>query len=183
MILALSRALHLRQRIDPDPPITVSYALVGMLIGTIAYAHWTALVTLPLLVVYAVYLVVTRQSLSRRVPGYILFTILIVLVVSIPYLTFSFRAPNLSGFTRYWIERPENVGEFISSILRTLASLAFRGDPRQPQSARLAAAQSAAGRALFGRAGRGAAALARPEHDARAAHARLWPGHRRLEPR
>jgi 4-amino-4-deoxy-L-arabinose transferase-like glycosyltransferase len=127
-LLTLTRALHLRQRIEPDPPLTVTYTVLGILIGTLAYAHWTGLVMLPVLVLFVAYLILTRQPVSRRILGFSAFTVLVILVVSIPYLTFSARAPILSGFSRFWSERPEGVGQFVSGVLKSLASVIFSGD-------------------------------------------------------
>ncbi len=129
MLLALSRALHLDRRIEPAIPATAAYTVLGVLVVGMAYTHWTGLMGLPLVGVFIAYLVLTRQPISRRVLYFSAFALLVILILSIPYLTFTLRAFTLSGIRAFWVNRPENVGSLINTTLRGVASIVVAGDP------------------------------------------------------
>ncbi len=129
ILLILARALHLRRTVEPDPPTTLTYAILGVLIAAAGYTHWTGLLAGPLVVLFIIYLIATRQTISRRVIGFGGFALLVALILAIPYLTFTLRAYRLSGLYIFWANRPEGVGPFINTALQTLASPVVTGDP------------------------------------------------------
>lgn len=129
ILLALSAAIHLKQVIRTAPPLTTSYAVLGVLIAASSYTHWTGLLWIPLLVLFILYLSASRQPVSRRVLGHSSFTFLIILILGTPYLIFTVRAFELSGFNHWLAVRPPDIGSFIGDALRTLVSFLLRGDP------------------------------------------------------
>jgi 4-amino-4-deoxy-L-arabinose transferase-like glycosyltransferase len=129
-LLIMTRALHLTRRIEPNPPSTLMYTALGVLIASLAYTHWSGLVLIGLFVVFIIYLVVSRQPISRRVLGYSSFALLVLLIVAIPYITFTARVPVLSGFNAFWSQRPESIGSLLSSIIQVVASIGLIGDSR-----------------------------------------------------
>lgn len=128
-LFTLTHAFHLRRTITSERPITVSFTVLGVLIAALIYTHWTSLMFLPLLVVFLVYLILTRQRISRRVVGSSAYALLVTIILGIPYLTFTLRSAALSGFHVYWANRPPNLGALLQTTLQTLASLFVRGDP------------------------------------------------------
>jgi 4-amino-4-deoxy-L-arabinose transferase-like glycosyltransferase len=129
LLLALVQALHLRRTIEPDPPVTTPYAWVGVLMVAMVYTHWTGLMALPLLVVFIAYLVATRQPISRRVLNFSAFSIIVALILGIPYIVFTLRSLSLSGFRTFWANRPENIGAVINTTFKAVSSLFLVGDP------------------------------------------------------
>ncbi len=129
MLLAMSRALHLDRRIEPDIPTTASYTMLGVLIVMMSYTHWTGLMGTALFVLFVAYLILSRQPISRRVLYFSAFALLVSLILSIPYLTFTLRAFTLSGLRAFWINRPENVGSLLNTAISALASVFIAGDP------------------------------------------------------
>lgn len=129
MLLALVHALHLRRTVEPDPPATTPYAWVGVLMVAMVYTHWTGLMVLPLLVAFIAYLVVTRQPISRRVLNFSAFSIVVAVILGIPYIVFTLRSPSLSGFRAFWASRPENIGALINATFKAIGSLVLAGDP------------------------------------------------------
>jgi 4-amino-4-deoxy-L-arabinose transferase-like glycosyltransferase len=128
MLLVLIRALHLGRIILPDTPTTSAYALLGILIALAAYTHWTGLLAAPIVLIFVIYLIASHQPMSRRVVGFIGFTLLVALILCIPYFTFTLRSIPMSGIYIYWANRPETVATLISTTLKTLASIVLIGD-------------------------------------------------------
>ncbi|HVO42732.1 MAG TPA: glycosyltransferase family 39 protein, partial [Aggregatilineales bacterium] len=129
LLLVIARAVHLRWTLEPHPPATVPYAWIGVLIVLCIYTHWTGLVTPLLAFAFLVYLVATRQPVSRRVISSAAFTILVAIILGLPYLIFTLRSLRSSGLYTFWMNRPESVGGFLGTSISTLVSLVFNGDP------------------------------------------------------
>jgi 4-amino-4-deoxy-L-arabinose transferase-like glycosyltransferase len=127
-LLVMTRALHLSRSIGPESPSTIHYTLLGLLIAGMIYTHWAGLVIIPLFIAFIVYLIVTHQPISRRVLSFSGFTLLVVIILGIPYLTFTLRSVSLSGLHVYWANRPPNGWIFIANLLKTLLSLFWNGD-------------------------------------------------------
>jgi 4-amino-4-deoxy-L-arabinose transferase-like glycosyltransferase len=127
-LLVLAHAIHLRDEIDTDPPVTVTYALVGALMAALSYTHWTGLMGLPLIITLLAYLLSSRQPISRRVISYAGFSSLVAIIFGIPYLTFTLREPQLSGFYQFWANRPENITTLVANAAQTVGAIFSRGD-------------------------------------------------------
>jgi len=96
-LLVMASAVHLRRHVQPALPQAALYASLGALIALTAYAHWIGLLLVPLFGAFIVYLLVTRQPISRRVISYSLFSALIALIVAIPYIGATVRTfPTVS---------------------------------------------------------------------------------------
>lgn len=129
LLLIMARALHLSRKIEPEAPMTAPYTMLGVLMVMTIYTHWTGILTVPLVVVFLIYLIVTHQPISRRVLSFTGFAFLVAIILGIPYLTFSLRAPALSALHVFWANRPENVVSLLNSTARTVGSLFLAGDP------------------------------------------------------
>ena len=127
-LFLLAQAVHLRRDVKPAALITLPFIFVGVLLALLAYTQWTGLVAVAILIAVIVYLFLTHQPISRRVISLTAFGLLVALILCIPYLTFTLRAPSLSGLYVYWANRPVSVGAFLDSLLQTLAGLVYRGD-------------------------------------------------------
>lgn len=129
LLLVMARALHLGRNIEPDTPMTTPYTVLGVLMITAMYTHWTGILTVPLFVIFLIYLIATRQPISRRVLSFAGFAFLVAIILGIPYLTFSLRSPALSALHVFWANRPENVVALLRSTVKTVGSLFVTGDP------------------------------------------------------
>jgi 4-amino-4-deoxy-L-arabinose transferase-like glycosyltransferase len=123
-----ARAIHLSHIVQPDPPRTRSYMVLGVLTAALAYTHWTGLLMLPFVVTVIAVFILTRQPISRRVFGAGVFSFVIAMILGIPYLTFTLRAFPLSGFATLWSHRPESVQGALTSSLNTVLAVTMRGD-------------------------------------------------------
>lgn len=124
----IAAAVHLRRHITPQLPQSTTFVMLGVVIVLAAYTHWIGLLLLPLLIAFVVYLRWTRQPISRRVIGYSLFSLLIVLIAAIPYIGATLHAFPNSGLNTLWLNRPETLSEFLSGIWQALGGVGIYGD-------------------------------------------------------
>lgn len=127
-LIALVNALHIRHMVEPDPPITQAYTMLGLSTALTVYAGWVGLFMPLLLAVYLMYLIGTRQPVSRRVLGFAGFALLVATIAGIPYLSFTLRSFALSGVSRLWALRPPDVQSALASVIDVLSSLFANGD-------------------------------------------------------
>ncbi len=146
-LFVLARAVHLYQHVEAGPPSTIAYTALGVLLAAMAYTHWVGLLGAPLVIFFLIYLVVSRQPISRRVLSLSAFSLLLTAILSIPYFTFTLRAFRMSGLYVFWATRPPGIGPMFSSALKTIASIVIVGDP--------SATRNLPGNALIGPAGAG----------------------------
>jgi 4-amino-4-deoxy-L-arabinose transferase-like glycosyltransferase len=136
VLWVISSTFYVARNIRPLPPYTVSYALLGGLIGLSWYVHWLGFTLILLVVAYLGYLVLSRQTISRRAVRYSLFTFAVMTIVGLPYLLSALRAPMASGASAYWWLRPTSPALFAEGLLQTIISLPV-GLNGQPLSAGL----------------------------------------------
>jgi len=128
VLILITAALHLKDRIAPDPPSTLTYTYLGVGMGILVYAGWTALLIPLLFLIYVIFLIVTKQPISRRIIGFSAYALAITLIVSIPYVTSVLRAPGVSAAHQWWLNRPLSVGDGVRSAYEALLSIATKGD-------------------------------------------------------
>ena len=133
-LLLIADAVHLRRQIAPLPPQSAAYVSLGVVLALSAYAHWSGLFAVLLFGVFIAYLRLTRQPISRRVLGYALFSLLIGLIVAIPYIGATIRAFPISSLNRLWLSRPESVGAFVGGIGQAIGGIGIYGDALPQQN-------------------------------------------------
>lgn len=128
VMLALARALPVYQHPPPREPGTGYFAALGLLLGLGFYLHpANFLVTLGSMI-FITYMIVSPQPLSRRTLSYIGFAILVLIIVSMPYLLSSIRLPELDGAGRVFGDYRAAESPPIQSIINSLVGIFFAGD-------------------------------------------------------
>jgi 4-amino-4-deoxy-L-arabinose transferase-like glycosyltransferase len=128
LLLLIARALHLIRTFGHASPSTLSFTLVGIFISLLAYTHWTGLIGFGIFAAYLIYIVLSRQPISRRIISYAGYSILLAFILGIPYIAFTVRLPQISGLYTYWASRPTDIPSFFSSLIQTIAALFIVGD-------------------------------------------------------
>ncbi|MFZ4815369.1 MAG: glycosyltransferase family 39 protein [Phototrophicaceae bacterium] len=128
VLLALVRALPIDRRPNLTPN-TLPFALLGLFLGLGFYIH-PAHYALVLAVMAVIgYMLFTRQPMSRRTLSYLSFTLVIVVIVAMPYLLSALRSPELGGVARLFNElttvREQGIGQ---TLLNNLGGWVLRGD-------------------------------------------------------
>ncbi len=129
VLLTLAIAFTIYQRRHFHIPSTTAFAVLGVLLGLSFYIHPVGFVIALLSMAFIVYMLVSRQPMTRQTLGYIAFAILVMVIVAMPYLISTIRLPELSGADRLlggytFAQKPplEAIGDGLAGIL-------FTGDP------------------------------------------------------
>lgn len=129
-LLVLARAFNLRREVRFRLPLTLPFALLGVLFGLSGYLHYAALPLGPIGAVFFGHLLLTRQPLSRRVWNAMLFVVVLATVVALPYLISTARETAISEPYVLWTERPRSLSDAIDGVLGAFGGLVWKGDPR-----------------------------------------------------
>jgi 4-amino-4-deoxy-L-arabinose transferase-like glycosyltransferase len=128
VLLAMAIGLPVYWRRRNTQTLTTSFAILGLLVGFGFYVHPAGLALALMVLLYIVYILLSRMNLSRQTLSYISFAALVALIVATPYLVSALRLPELGGVARL-------VGGFASDrkpiserVISTLLSIGIRGD-------------------------------------------------------
>lgn len=124
VLLTLALILIDRRRSDRNSPFLV----FGVLIGIGFYLHPVNFLITLASMTFIAYMLLSRQRLSRRNLSYIGFAIVIMAVISMPYVISSARLPMLAGTRRLFADFPAAAAEAIAALLNGLAGFFFIGD-------------------------------------------------------
>ncbi len=105
---------------------TTTAAVLGILLGTVAYIHPSGLLLITVSLLFILYMILSGQRISRRRLSYINFSVLLLIIFSMPYLISSIRELNLSGVARLVGDVPDISP---SAPIESLIGLFVRGDP------------------------------------------------------
>lgn len=113
-MLSLARAIPVYRVARQESATTAAFATLGFVVGVGFYIHPMGLLLAMATMIFIVYILVVRRSSERQRFSYIGFSILIVLILTIPYLVFNINRPELAAGARL-------VGDY-QGILRSLGA-------------------------------------------------------------
>lgn len=123
VLLALARAFPVYRRLRDEHATTTAFAAMGVLLGIGFYFHPVSLVLALLGMAFIAYMLFTASHVLHR-RSYIGFALLMLIIITVPYLIFTINRPALNAGNRL-------LGDY-DGILRTvmngLGGVAFRGD-------------------------------------------------------
>ncbi len=125
ILLSLAVALPVYPKFPNERGLSTAFVALGVSVGITLYAHPVGLVAALMSMAFILYVVRSRQPLSRRRQSYTSFALLLVLTLAIPYVTSSIRLGELNGATRLIAEFQ---GTSLQDIFDSLIGLAFLGD-------------------------------------------------------
>ncbi len=124
----ISQSYYLTENIRPQRPRAVSYTMLALAVVVAIYTHYTGLLALLGLLLFVFYLHYSRQPVSRSAWWNSSYTLLLVLILSLPYLISVLRDSSASGLAILWTDHPRKPLDLIESIGRTALSFFLRGD-------------------------------------------------------
>ncbi len=127
-LLALARALPVYYRPSPREPGTSPFAALGLLLGIGFYIHPSHFLLAMGIIIFIVYMLVSRQALSRRTLSYIGFAILLMIIIAVPYLISSIRLPGLDGTGRIFGDYHIGTRSPLQALMDGISGLFFMGD-------------------------------------------------------
>lgn len=123
VLLALTLALPIygRRREASATP----FAALGVLLGVGFYVHPVSFLITLLVMIFIIYVVLSRQPLTRRTLSLTWFAVVVLIVIATPYLTSSLQFPQLAGAGRVFAS---NINRPIDSLIDGVGGLFFAGD-------------------------------------------------------
>lgn len=128
VLLALALGLPVYWRRRGTQTLTSAFAVLGLLVGVGFYVHPAGLLIALMTLLYVVYMLVTRMSLSRQTLSYISFAALVAIIVAMPYLVSALRLPELGGVSRLLGGFSSDRKPIPERVIATLLSIGIRGD-------------------------------------------------------
>ena len=124
-MLALARSLPLYRSNRVITSNTLSFATLGVLWGIGFYVHPSSLFIVLASMIFIVYLLFVRHAISRRGRSYTGFAILVMLIITMPYLISSIGLPELAAGQRI-------LGAYTAGLTRSIVdgilSIVMTGD-------------------------------------------------------
>ncbi len=124
VLLALARTLPVYFRTRAETSNTIDYATMGALIGLSLYVHQSSLFIVLMAMAFVTYIMILNRPISLRRLSYIGFSILMLVIVAIPYFLSTFRLTNLGANGRI----TGDYGSITVSVLQSFAGLMWQGD-------------------------------------------------------
>ncbi len=128
IMLLLARGLSVYQQIHPRLPVNGVFGALGVLLGIGFYIHPAHFMIVLFSMIFIVYRLAARQNISRQVIGYLLFSMLVMIIISMPYLVASIRLPNLSGASRVFDDYSAVQNSPLQAISNGISGIFFVGD-------------------------------------------------------
>lgn len=124
----ISQSYYLQQTLRPQRPKTLPYTMLALAVTVAVYTHYTGILVAFGLFLFVIYLRYTQQPVARSAWWNSSYTLLLVLILGLPYLISILRNPSASGLAILWTERPTDPLDFFESIGRTILAFLVRGD-------------------------------------------------------
>ncbi len=123
LLLAMVLPLYKRRRKRGD--YTSASAILGFLLGMSIYIHPAGLLIVIFSLAFIGYTIRTNKQMSKRRVSYIGFTLLVLIIMSVPYLVSTVRNPDLGGIDRL---TNDNASLSVDAIINGLSGVIFSGD-------------------------------------------------------
>ncbi|GAB4520966.1 MAG: hypothetical protein OHK0046_31750 [Anaerolineae bacterium] len=128
ILLALTLVLPVYRRRRRRSDNTSAAAVLGAFLGFTLYLHPVGIALVFFSTITIAYMVISRQQLiSRRRLSYILFALLVMVIISMPYVISTIRRPQLSGFDR--LTGTDYPAVSLTSAAQSIGGIFWLGDP------------------------------------------------------
>jgi hypothetical protein len=124
VMLTLVRALPVYPSLRTQRTNTSAFAALGIVLGLSLYLHPVGLLLTLASMAFIAYFIVLERSLSRQRLSYIGFSILMLIIIAMPYLISTINLPELAASQRIF----GDYGGLTSALLNTLGALGLQGD-------------------------------------------------------
>jgi hypothetical protein len=126
VMLALARSLSLYREYHARLPLTTPFAALGLLLGLGFYFHPAHFMIVLASMILIAYMILARKPVPHR--NYLTFSLLVMIIIAMPYMISSLRLPELAGARR--IFEGYNAADMppLEAFVRGLNGILFRGD-------------------------------------------------------
>ncbi|NWF69292.1 MAG: glycosyltransferase family 39 protein [Chloroflexi bacterium] len=128
-LLAIARAFPVYQQDRRHrQPTTIPFAALGIVLGLSFYTHPVAFAITLFSVAFIIYMLLSRQPMGRRMLNYTSFAMLVLMIITVPYLLSTIREPDLGGAARLFQAYSASVRPFLETLWAAVSGLLFIGD-------------------------------------------------------
>ncbi len=124
VLLALARAMPVYQRVRAETTNTIDFAALGTLLGVGLYLHPIGILLVLVAMLFIVHILALRSRISLRRISYIGFALLMLIIISIPYLISTARLPQLAAGRRIL----GGYDSILTAAWNSLGGVVFVGD-------------------------------------------------------
>lgn len=128
VLLALARTLSVYKGIHARLPDTTAFAVLGVLLGLGFYVHPAHYLIVLFSMVAIAFRLASRERLSRQTVSYLLFSLLLMIIIAVPYMVSTIRLPGLSGAARVFDGYTIAGNPPFEAITDTIGGILFVGD-------------------------------------------------------
>ncbi|MEZ4669992.1 MAG: glycosyltransferase family 39 protein [Anaerolineae bacterium] len=128
ILLTLARTLSIYRGGRVRIPDTTAFALLGGLLGLGFYIHPAHFLIVLFSMLVIGFRLASKQRLSRQTISYLLFSLLLMIIIAVPYLVSSIRLPDLSGATRVFDHYTVVGNPPLKAVADTIGGILFVGD-------------------------------------------------------
>ncbi len=128
MLLILARTLAVYRGVHAGVPDTAVFVLLGVLLGVGFYIHPVHLLIVLFSMIAIAFRLFSKDRLSKQNISYLLFSLLVMIILAMPYLISTIRLPNLSGAVRVFDHYTIAENPPLKAITDTFGALLFVGD-------------------------------------------------------
>jgi hypothetical protein len=128
ILLLLARGLSVYRQMHLRLPMNGVFGALGFLLGIGFYIHPAHFMIALFSLIFIVYRLRSREKLSRQTISYLLFSILVMVIIAVPYLVSSIRLPGLSGAARVFDHYSFAQTSPVQAVLNGISGIFFQGD-------------------------------------------------------
>ncbi len=128
VLLTLARAFSVYRERHPSLPENTIFAALGVLLGLGFYLHPAHFMIVLFSMAFIAYWLLSRRRLPQQTFGYLLFSLLVLIIIGMPYLLSTIRLPSLSGAARILPGYNVNQNPPLEAIVSSIGGIIFQGD-------------------------------------------------------
>lgn len=128
VLLTMARALAVYKEVHPRLPVNTAFGLLGLLLGLGFYVHPAHFMIVLFSMVFIASRLLARSRPPRQTIPYLLFSMLVLMIVAMPYLISTIRLPELAGAGRVFGSSIDEAKPPLQAIFDGIAGILFLGD-------------------------------------------------------
>lgn len=128
LLLTLARTLAVYRGVHVTVPDTTVFVLLGVLLGLGFYIHPVHLLIVLFSMIAIAFRLFSRQRLPAQNISYLLFSLLVMIIIAMPYLISTIRLPGLSGAARVFDHYTIAQNPPLKALTDTVGAIFFVGD-------------------------------------------------------
>ncbi|MBK8022233.1 MAG: glycosyltransferase family 39 protein [Chloroflexi bacterium] len=128
VMLTLARAFFVYGEGKRAGSDSAAFLALGVLLGLGFYIHPISLVITLFAMTFIVYRVFSARPFPRRALSFTWFTLVIVIVLAVPYTLSTIQLPDLAGATRLVSHFPVSLSQLVETLVTGMNGLLFVGD-------------------------------------------------------